>query len=349
MAGMDHAQALKNLMGSQMSGPQKAALIVIAMGQEAAAKVFKSLREDDIELLTAQVARLGDVPSGTCDTVLEEFDELMMANTYLTEGGLEVARDILHKALGPERAMEVLDKIQQTEASIGAFKKLNDVDEKQLVNLIQGEHPQTISLILGQLKPQQAASVLVALPAEVQPDVVSRMATMGQISPEMLTEIEGVLKQHISVMSRASRNQAGGVQVVAEILNLVDRSSEKNILGVMERENPDLATQIKNLMFVFEDVLHLGDREIQRVLKDVDSRDLAVALKLASDEVKTKIFGNLSQRAAEMLKDELDFLGPVRLKNVEDAQRRIVDVVRKLDEGGEIHISRGGKGEELIV
>ena len=341
MAGMDHSQALKSLMGSQMSGPQKAALIVIAMGQEAAAKVFKSLREDDIELLTAQVARLGDVSSDTCDTVLEEFDELMMANTYLTEGGLEVARDILHKALGPERAMEVLDKIQQTEASIGAFKKLNDVDEKQLVNLIQGEHPQTISLILGQLKPQQAASVLVALPAEVQPDVVSRMATMGQISPEMLTEIEGVLKQHISVMSRASRNQAGGVQVVAEILNLVDRSSEKNILGVMERENPDLATQIKNLMFVFEDVLHLGDREIQRVLKE--------ALKLASDEVKTKIFGNLSQRAAEMLKDELDFLGPVRLKNVEDAQRRIVDVVRKLDEGGEIHISRGGKGEELIV
>ena len=169
---------------------------------------------------------------------------------------------------------------------------------------------------------------------------------MREVDP---AEIEGVLKQHISTMTRSSDNQSGGINVVAEILNLVDRSTEKNILGVMERENPDLAIQIKNLMFVFEDVLHLGDREIQRVLKDVDSRDLAVALKLASEDVKTKIFGNLSQRAAEMLKDELDFLGPVRLKNVEDAQRRIVDVVRKLDEGGEIHISRGGAGEELIV
>lgn len=346
---MEHNQAMRAVMASRLSGPQKAALVVVAMGQEAAAEVFKKLRSDDVEQLTFEVARLGDVSSDTCDSVLAEFDDLMMANTYLTEGGLEVARDILYKAMGPERAMEVLEKIQRSEDAAGAFQRLNDVDEKQLVALIQAEHPQTISLILGQLKAQQAASVLVALPSEVQPDVVSRIARMGQISPEMLREIEGVLKQHISVMTKSTRNQAGGVQVVAEILNLVDRSSEKNILGVLERENPDLATQIKNLMFVFEDILYLGDREIQRVLKDVDSRDLAVSLKLASDEVKAKIFANLSQRAAEMLKDELDFLGPVRLKNVEDAQRRIVDTVRRLDEAGEIHISRGGKGEELIV
>jgi flagellar motor switch protein FliG len=347
---MSNMAALRSAMGSHnLKGPQKAALMIVTMGNEAAASLLRSMGTDDVEALTAQVARLGDVSSEIRDAVLEEFDEMMVANAYLTEGGLEVAREMLVKALGTERALEVLDRIQSAAQNVGAFQRLNEVDEKQLVNFIQGEHPQTISLILVQLKPQQAASVLVALPAEVQPDVISRMATMGQISPEMLGEIESVLEQHISVMSRSTRSQVGGVQAVAEILNLVDRASEKNILGVMERDNPDLATQIKNLMFVFEDVLHLGDREIQRVLKDVDSRDLAVALKLSSEEVKSKVFSNLSQRAAEMLKDELEFLGPVRLKNVEDAQRRIVEAVRKLDEAGEIHISRGGKGEELIA
>lgn len=336
-------------MAHTLTGPQKAALLMVTMGNEAAASVLRSLTSEDVETLTTQVAKLGDVSSDVRDSVLEEFDEMLMANAYLTEGGLEVARDLLVKALGTERALEILERIQSAAQSLSAFQRLNEVDEKQLVNFIQGEHPQTISLILVQLKAQQAASVLVGLPAEVQPDVISRMANMGQISPEMLSEIESVLEQNISVMSRSNRGQVGGVQSVAEILNLVDRASEKNILGVMERDNPDLAMQIKNLMFVFEDVLHLGDREIQRVLKDVDSRDLAVALKLASEDVKNKIFTNLSQRAAEMLKDELEFLGPVRLKNVEDAQRRIVDAIRKLDEAGEIHISRGGKGEELIA
>ncbi len=335
--------------GFGLSGPQKAALLMVTMASESAASVLRSLGSEDQEELTREVARLGDVAPDLRDRILEEFDEMMMAHAYLTEGGLEVAREILIKALGPDRAIEVLERVQGAASSKGAFHRLNEVDEKQLVNFIQGEHPQTVALILVQLKPAQAAQVLAALPAEVQPDVIGRMATMAQISPEMLGEIESVLEQHLSVMSKANRNQAGGVQSVAEILNLVDRSTEKNILGVLERDNPDLATQIKNLMFVFEDVLHLGDREIQRVLKEVDSRDLAVALKLASEEVKTKIFSNLSQRAAEMLKDELEFLGPVRLKNVEDAQRRIVEVVRKLDEAGEIHISRGGKGEELIA
>ena len=319
------------------------------MGNDLAAGVFRCLSPEDVEHLTREVAGLGDVPADVRDKVLSEFDEMMMAHAFLTEGGLHVAKQILFKALGPERALEVLERVEGAAPATSAFLRLNEVDEKQLVNFIQAEHPQTVSLILGQLKSQQAAMVLSALPTEVQPDVMARMATIGQISPEMLAEMEAVLSQHISSMSRSTRGKIGGVQAVAEILNLVDRSTEKNILGVMERDNPDLATQIKNLMFVFEDVLHLGDREVQRVLKDVDSRDLAIALKLASDEVKTKIFGNLSQRAAEMLKDELEFLGPQRLKNVEDAQRRIVETVRRLDEQGEIHISRGGLGEELIA
>ncbi len=332
-----------------LSGPQKAALVLVMMGSEAAASVMRALGAEDQEELAREVARLGDVSPDLRDRTLEEFDEMMMAHAYITEGGLEKAREILIKALGGERAVEVLDRVHGTASGKSPFQRLNEVDEKQLVNFIRSEHPQTISLILAQLKTQQAASVLAALPAEVQPDVVGRMAVMSQISPEMLGEIESVLEQNLSVMAKADRRQLGGVSSVAEILNLVDRSTEKNIIGVLERDNPDLATQIKNLMFVFEDILHLGDREIQRVLKEVDSRDLAVALKLSSEEVKAKIFTNLSKRAADMLKDELEFLGPVRLKNVEDAQRRIVEVVRKLDESGEIHISRGGKGEELIA
>jgi flagellar motor switch protein FliG len=328
---------------------QKAALLVLTLESGDAAEVFRCLSAPDVEQLTREVAALGDVDPEVRAQVLEEFDQMMLANAYTTEGGLDAARQILVKALGPEQALEILERIQDVAPGTSAFQRLNGVDEKQLVSLIQAEHPQTVSLILGQLKAPQAAVVLAGLPPEVQPDVVSRMATMGQISPEMLSEIETVLAQHISLMTRSRRSKVGGVQSVAEILNLVDRSTEKNILGVMERDNPDLAMQVKNLMFVFEDILHLGDREVQRVLKDVDSRDLAVALKLASDEVKQKIFSNLSQRAAEMLKDELEFLGPVRLKNVEDAQRKIVEAVRRLDEMGEIHISRGGKGEELIV
>lgn len=346
---MSTPAAIKAALAHTMDGPRKAALITVLMGPEAAAAMLRCLNDEDVERLTQEVASLGDVASDVRDQTLEEFDQMMLAHAYLTEGGLEVARKLLVKALGQDRAVEVLDRVEAAASGTNAFKRLNDVDEKQLVNFIQSELPQTVSLILSQLKAQHAASVLAALPAETQPEVISRMATMGQISPEMVNEIETVLSQHISVMSRASRNRLGGVQAVAEVLNLVDRATEKNILGVLERENPDLSTQIKNLMFVFEDVLHLGDREIQRVLKEVDSRDLAVALKLSSEEVKQKIFSNLSQRAAEMLKDELQFLGPMRLKNVEDAQRRIVDIIRKLDESGEIHISRGGKGEELIA
>ena len=231
-------KARRSVASHALTGPQKAALIIVTMGREAASEVFRSMRQEDIEALTSQVARLGDVEPETRDLILDEFDEMMMANSYLTEGGLEVARDILYSALGQERAMEILEKIQQSEASAGAFQKLKNVDEKQLVNLIQGEHPQTISLILGHLKAKQAAGVLTALPAEVQPDVISRMASMGQISPEAVAEIEGVLKQHISTMARSTDSQKGGVNVVAEILNLVDRSTEKNILGVMERETP---------------------------------------------------------------------------------------------------------------
>lgn len=333
---------------NDFSGPQKAALMLVTMGPEAAAAVFRSLDPDDVDFLTREVAGLGDVPSEVRDQILEEFDEMMLAHSYLTEGGMQVAREILTKAMGADRAAEILERVRNADET-GVFHKLNQVDQKQLVSFLQNEHPQTVALIMVKLKPQAAAVALASLPPEVQPDVVKRMATMEQISPSMLAEIQSVLQKHLKTMTRASSNVVGGVHTAAEILNLVDRATEKNILGVMDRENPELAVAIKNLMFVFEDILLLGDREIQRILKDVDSRDLAVSLKLASDEVKEKIFNNLSQRASDMLKDELEFLGPVRVKSVEEAQRKIVDVVRRLDESGEIQVNRGGAGEELVV
>lgn len=339
-----------SLRGSNLlRGPQKAALVVVAMGNEAAARLFRSMEEEEVERLTLEVSDLGSIPGEVRDDVLKEFDALMLAQNYLTAGGPDVARDILTKALGPEKAEAVLEKVKATVAGeVFQMKMLNEVDHNQLVTFIQSEHPQTIALILVQLKPAQAAKVLGMLAPEVQPDVVCRIATMEQISPEMIREIEAVLEQNLAGMVRATKRRMGGVPLVAEVLNQVDRYTEKNIMEAIEGQNLELATQIRNLMFVFEDILRLEDREIQRILKDVDSRDLALALKIASEELKEKIFKGLSQRAAEMLRDELEFLGPVPLKNVEESQRKIVDAVRRLDETGEIHLTRGDAGDQLV-
>lgn len=332
-----------------LSGPQKAALVLVTVGTEAAARIFRFLPHDEVEQLVAEVANLGEIASDQRTNVLGEFEQLARANQYMTEGGVDIARQILVQALGSERANEIMERLHAKSAGdVFHMKMLNRVDPKQLVTFIQGEHPQTIALILVQLNPQHAAPVLSALPPEIQPGVIARMASMEQISPEMIREIEGVLEQHLAGMVRASRQRIGGVQLAAEILNQVDRAAEKNILGRLEEEDPELAQQIRGLMFVFEDLLQLSDRNIQRLLKDVDSRDLAVALKLASEDLKEKIFKNLSQRAAEMLRDELEYMGPVPLKSVEESQRAVVETVRRLEEAGDIHVSRGGEGERLV-
>jgi flagellar motor switch protein FliG len=336
-------------MALALSGPQKAALVLITVGTETAARIFRFLPHDEVEQLVAEVANLGEIASDQRSSVLGEFEQLARANQYMTEGGIDIARQILVQALGSERANEIMERLHAKSAGdVFHMKMLNRVDPKQLVTFIQGEHPQTIALILVQLNPQHAAPVLSALPPEIQPSVIARMASMEQISPEMIREIEGVLEQHLAGMVRASRQRIGGVQLAAEILNQVDRAAEKNILSRLEEEDPDLAQQIRGLMFVFEDLLQLSDRNIQRLLKDVDSRDLAMALKLASEDLKEKIFKNLSQRAAEMLRDELEYMGPVPLKSVEEAQRAVVETVRRLEEAGDIHVSRGGEGERLV-
>jgi len=333
----------------RLTGTQKAAMVLVTLGSEAAAKVFRWLSHDEVERLVSEVANLTEVSAEARDKVLREFRDMALAAEYITEGGVEVAREMLIEAMGAEEAGVILDRLQTEDAEdVFQMNMLNRVDPKQLVTFIQSEHPQTIALILVQLNPSHAAPVLSALPPDIQPSVIARMATMEQISQEMIREIEAVLEQHLAGMVRASRQRMGGVQTVAEILNQVDRAAEKNIMTVLDEEDPDLATQVKSLMFVFEDILQLGDREIQRLLKDIDSRDLAVALKLASEDLKDLFFRNLSSRASEMLKDELEYMGPVPLTQVEEAQRRVVDTVRRLDEAGEVHIARGGDGEKLI-
>ena len=279
--------------------------------------------------------------------MLEEFHNLAMAHQYVTQGGIEYAREDSEAALGPRKAKEILEKVQQTIRTTG-FNLLENIDPKQIVNFIQKEHPQTIALLLAHMEAKNAAPIVSALPQELQVDVATRIATMESISPETLDQVEEVLVSQIKSLFGGDVSEIGGVKAVAELLNNVDRGAEKNILGNLERENPELATEIKNLMFVFEDVLLLDDRSMQKSIKEVGyKKELSMALKGASDELQVKFFRNMSSRAAEMIKEDMDFMGPIRLKDVEEVQQRIVDVIRRLEEDGEIIISGRG-GEEDI-
>jgi flagellar motor switch protein FliG len=330
-----------------LPGPKKAAIVMVALGSKASAQIFKNLEEDEIERLSAEIARLGNVSAEIREAVLEEFHNMALAQQYVSMGGLEYAREILETALGARKAKEILEKIKQTIRTTG-FNLLENVDPKQIVNFMQKEHPQTIALLLAHMEPKNAAPIISALPPEIQVDVATRIATMESISPETLDQVEEVLVSQIKSLFGGDVSEIGGVKAVAELLNSVDRAAERNILGNLERENPELSTEIKNLMFVFEDVMLLDDRAMQRVLKEVDSKELSMALKGASEELQDKFYRNMSARAAEMIKEEMEFMGPIRLKDVEEVQQKIVDVVRRLEEDGEIIISGRG-GEESIV
>ncbi|MBN1129353.1 MAG: flagellar motor switch protein FliG [Chitinispirillaceae bacterium] len=330
-----------------ISGPRKAAIVMVALGSEASSQIFRNLDEGDVERLSTEIARLGNIAPEMREAVLEEFHNLAMAQQYVSQGGIEYAREILESALGSRKAKEILEKVQQTIRTTG-FNLLENVDPKQIVNFIQKEHPQTIALLVAHMEPKHAAPIISALPPELQVDVSTRIATMESISPETLDQVEEVLVSQIKSLFGGDVSEIGGVKAVAELLNSVDRAAEKNILGNLERENPELATEIKNLMFVFEDVMLLDDRSMQRVLKEVDSKELSMALKGASEELQEKFFRNMSSRAAEMIKEDMEFMGPIRLKDVEEVQQKIVDVIRRLEEDGEIIISGRG-GEEAIV
>ena len=332
---------------SDLTGRQKAAVLLISLGPDVSAKVFKHLREDEIEDLTFEIAAMRRVEPEHKDRILAEFHELCLASEYMSQGGIEYAKEVLEKALGTDRAHEVIARLTAS-LQVRPFDFARKADPGQLLSFIQNEHPQTIALIMAYLQPEQAGIILSALPAERQADVARRLATLDRTSPDVLREIEDTLERKLSTFMIQDFTAAGGVESAVEILNRVDRVTERTIMDTLEEEDPELADEIRKRMFMFEDIVKLDDRAIQQVIREVDTRDWALALKTVSEDVSSAIYRNMSQRAGEMLKEDIEYMGPVRLRDVEEAQQRIVSTIRRLEETGEIIISRGGE-DEIIV
>ena len=330
-----------------LDGIQKSAILLIALGPEKSAQIFKHLREDEIEQLTLEIANTSSVSPQMKEEVLSEFYEVCLAQQYIVEGGIAYAKELLEAALGQDKARDVIGKLTAS-LQVRPFEFIRKTDPGQLLNFIQDEHPQTIALILSYLPANMSSQVVSALPPEKQADVAKRIATMDITSPDVIKEVEGVLERKLASLVNQDYTIIGGVDAIVAILNAVDRGTERHILETLEIEDPELADEIRRKMFVFEDILSLDDRAIQRVLRDVDNGDLAIALKNANEEVQNVIFNNLSKRLATMIKEDMDFMGPVRLKDVEEAQQKIVNIVRKLEDSGEIVIARGG-GDEIIA
>lgn len=331
----------------ELRGKEKAAILLVALGPDVASRIYKELEEPVMELLTLEIANLRKVTPEQKAEVLKEAQELLMAREFLTQGGVEYARRVLEQALGPERAQEVLRRITAS-LQVRPFDFMRHTDAQQLLSFIQGEHPQTIALILSYLEADQAAQVIGGLPAGTQAEVARRIAKMDRITPEVLREVERVLERKLSSVLGQDFTMAGGIDAIVEIINRVDRGTERHIMETLEEKDPDLAEEIKRRLFVFEDISGMDDRSLQRVLRDVDMKDLSLALKGATEELRQKFYRNMSKRAAEMLKEDMDFMGPVRVRDVEEAQQKIVNVVRALEDAGEIVIARGGE-EELVV
>ena len=338
----------KNSNGEkEMDGVQKAAVLLIALGPEKSSKIFKHLKEEEIEQLTLEIANTNSVSPQTKEEVLNEFYEICLAQQYIAEGGIGYAKELLEKALGSDKAKDVISKLTAS-LQVRPFEFIRKTDPAQLLNFIQDEHPQTIALILSYLPASQASSIVSALPPEKQADVARRIAQMDRTSPDVIKQVEKVLERKLSSLVNQDYSIVGGVDSIVEILNSVDRGTEKHIMETLEIEEPELAAEIRRKMFVFEDIISLDARAIQRVLRDVDNNDLALALKGSTEEVQNVIFNNLSKRLAVMIKEDMDFMGPVRMKDVEEAQQKIVNIIRKLEDAGEIVIARGG-GDEIIV
>ena len=330
-----------------LKGTQKAAILLIALGPEKSSMIFKHLKEEEIEDLTLEIANTKSVTSQLKEQVINEFYEVCLAQQYIAEGGIGYAKELLEKALGSEKALDVIGKLTAS-LQVKPFEFIKKTDASQLLNFIQDEHPQTIALVLSYLSSGQAAAVLAALTPEKQADVARRIATMDRTSPDVIKEVERVLESKLSSLVNQDYTIIGGVDAVVDILNTVDRGTEKHIMETLEIEEPELADEIRKKMFVFEDILLLDDRAIQRVLRDVDNNDLAIACKGSNEEVQNAIFSNMSKRLAEMIKEDMEFMGPVRMKDVEEAQQKIVNIIRKLEDSAEIVISRGG-GDEIVV
>ena len=333
--------------GRGLKGREKAAMLLVSLGPEVASKVYKNLDESTIEMLTMEIAGLRKIQSSQREEVLREAQELLLAKEYMTQGGVDYAKKLLEASLGPERAQEILRRITAS-LQVRPFDFIRQTDPQQILAFVQNEHPQTIALIISYMEPKQAAQVMGGLPPNLQVEVAKRIASMERVTPEVLREVERVLERKISTVLSQDFTIAGGLDALVAIINNADRATERNIMEKLEEEDPELAEEVKKRLFVFEDILGLDDRSLQRVLRDVDMKDVALALKGASEALREKFFKNLSKRAVEMLKEDMEYMGPVRVRDVEEAQQKIVNVIRALEEAGEIVIARGGE-EELIV
>ncbi len=334
-------------LGGALSNREKVAVLMVTLGNEIAAEVYKKLEDSAIELITLEIANLRKVTPEVKLEVMKEAQEILMAREYMARGGVDYARDVLERALGPERAQNLLARITAS-LQVRPFDFMRHTDPQQVLSFIQNEHPQTIALILSYIEPNLAASLLGGLPPVMQAEVTKRIARMDRITPEILREVERVLERKLSTVMGQDFTMAGGIDAVVEIINSTDRTTERNIMEYLEENDPELAEEIKKRLFVFEDISRLDDRSLQRVLREVDMKELGLALKGATEELRAKFFKNMSKRAAEMLQEDMDYMGPVRVKDVEESQQKVVNVVRGLEEAGEIVIASGGE-DELVV
>jgi flagellar motor switch protein FliG len=330
----------------KLSGRQKAAALLIALGPELSGSVLKYFKEDEVEELTSHVFEMEKIDEEMKGRVIDELHGMALARNFISSGGLDYARDMLVKAVGADRTEEILARLLAQRPTM-PFEFLRKSDPAQLITFIQDEHPQTIALVLAHMPSKQAATLLTNLDPDLQGEVATRIANMDRTSPEIVRRVEEIVRKKVNLVLTQDFSTVGGAEYLANVLSGVDRATEKRILEGLEENHPELADEVRMLMFTFDDVLHLDDRSVQRVLRQIDAKDLALALKGASEDLRTHIFRNMSSRAAEMLRDEIKLSGPVRLRNVEEAQQRIVAIIRQLDEAEEIVISRGS--EEMLV
>jgi flagellar motor switch protein FliG len=331
-----------------LSGLKKAAVLVASLGEEPASIIFKHLREDEIERLAKELAQLGPIAPDVGERVLEEFHQMSAAATYVNQGGFEYARKLLDRTLGTDESRRILERVARQFKSTVGFVQLERADPQQLSKFILGEHPQTIALIMAHLHPNNAAQLVSLLPDDIRVDVLTRMANLDEISPEVIAQISTLIDHRLMTLGRGSREQRGGVRAVAELFNRLDRAISKTVLETMETDSPDLAVSIRNLMFVFDDLRHVEDTGLREIIQRVDKKALAVALKGASDDIRGRFFQNMSKRAADMLKEEMEVLGAIRLREVEKAQQEVVAIARKLEEEGFI-TTGAAAGEAYVV
>ena len=330
-----------------LSGAKKCAIFLIAIGAKPASSILRCMTDNEVEQISVEIASMKNMSPEIVEGVIMEFRDLGWAQSFLAQGGIGFAREALASALGPRRAEEIMMRVEAA-MEVSAFHLLQTVETGQLTNFLQNEHPQTAALILAHLNPRKSAEIIINFDAEVQNEIIYRLATMGKTSPALLNDIEEVIRQQVGSLFGTELSAAGGVESVAQILNSTTRTAEKSILDAITERDPELAVSIKALMFVFDDLVNVADRDMQRILVEVEQRDLALGLKGASEELKGKLLGNISQRAAEAILEELDLMGPVRVSDVEEAQRRIIETAQQLEEQEEITLARGG-AESMMV